>query len=238
MLSLDVVIPVYNEENKLEACIDRLWRHLHEHSSFDWRILIADNASTDRTLAIAKELAVSYDRVAWLHLDEKGRGRALRTAWTRSPADLMAYMDVDLATDLAALGPLLAPLAADEADLAIGSRLMKGSRVRRGLKREIVSRAYNFVVGLFFPSRRFRDAQTGFKAITREVARKLVPLTEDTHWFFDTELLLLAERHGYRITEIPVTWSDQPDSRVNVARDATAKIRALMRLRQRFRQAG
>jgi putative flippase GtrA len=193
------------------------------------RIVIADNASTDQTWHLAEELAAELPRVRALHLDEKGRGRALKAAWSSSTAEVVGYMDVDLSTDLRAIAPLVAPLLSGHSDLAIGTRLVKSSRVVRGPKRELISRCYNLLLrGVLSAS--FSDAQCGFKAVRRDVAERLLPLVEDGGWFFDTELLVLAEEAGLRIHEVPVDWVDDPDSRVDIVATALDDLRGVGRL--------
>jgi putative flippase GtrA len=226
---LDVVIPVYNEEVDLAPCVRRLHRHLRESFPYPFRITVADNASTDATPAVAAALSVELPGVEVLRLAEKGRGRALKCAWSASDAPVLAYMDVDLSTDLNALLPLVAPLLSGHSDLSIGSRLARGSRVVRGPKREFISRSYNRILRTAL-SARFSDAQCGFKAIRRDVAEQLLPLVEDTGWFFDTELLVLAQRAGLRIHEVPVDWIDDPDSRVDIVATAVADVRGIARL--------
>jgi putative flippase GtrA len=227
--ALDVVLPVHNEENDLESCVRRLHAHLTEHLPYPFRITVAENASTDATLQIARRLAAELPGVEVLVLPEPGRGRALRTAWLRSDAPVLAYMDVDLSTDLAALFPLIAPLISGHSDLAIGTRLSRSSRVVRGLKREVISRSYNLLLRRTL-STSLSDAQCGFKAIRADVAARLLPLVEDTGWFFDTELLVLAERAGLRIHEVPVDWIDDPDSRVDIVATARADLAGIARL--------
>lgn len=227
---VDVVVPVYNEERDLGPSVGRLHRFLHSGFPVPATITIADNASVDGTLAIAEQLARELPDVRVVHLDAKGRGRALRAAWLSSAADVVAYMDVDLSTDLAALHPLVAPLLAGESDVAIGSRLARGARTTRGPKRELISRGYMVVLRLMLDVR-FSDAQCGFKALRSEVARQLVPQIEDQTWFFDTELLVLAQRAGLRVHEVPVTWTDDPDSRVDIIRTAIDDLRGVARLR-------
>ncbi|MEU4652150.1 bifunctional glycosyltransferase family 2/GtrA family protein [Nocardia fluminea] len=226
---LDVVIPVYNEEVDLGLCVRRLHAYLRAGFPFTARITIADNASTDATLAVAELLAAELDGVEVLHLDAKGRGRALRTAWEASDAAVVAYMDVDLSTDLDALLPLIAALVSGHSDLAIGTRLDASARVVRGPKREIISRCYNLLLKTTLRAR-FSDAQCGFKAVRAEVARELLPLVRDGEWFFDTELLVLAERAGLRIHEVPVDWIDDPDSRVDIVDTARKDLRGIWRL--------
>jgi putative flippase GtrA len=226
---LDIVVPVHNEEVDLEPSVRRLHSHLSAQFPYLFRITIADNASTDATPQIAMRLAAELPRVSALRLAEKGRGRALRTAWSASDAEVLAYCDVDLSTDLAALLPLVAPLISGHSDLAIGTRLGRGARVVRGAKREFISRSYNLLLRGTLGAG-FSDAQCGFKAVRADVARRLLPLVEDTGWFFDTELLVLAERSGLRIHEVPVDWVDDPDSRVDVVATAVADLKGIARL--------
>jgi putative flippase GtrA len=230
---IDIVIPVYNEDSDLEPSVRRLHTFLSSGFPFTFRITIADNASTDDTWRVACDLAGELPGVHAFHLDEKGRGRALRAAWTASGARVVAYMDVDLSTDLAALLPLVAPLLSGHSDVAIGSRLARSSRVVRGAKREVISRCYNLILRTTLHAR-FSDAQCGFKAVRAEAARELLPLVEDTGWFFDTELLVLAERAGLRIHEVPVDWVDDPDSRVDIVATAAADLRGVARLLRAF----
>ena len=226
---LDVVVPVYNEETDLEPCVRRLHAYLEAYFPYRFRITIADNASTDATPEVARRLAEELSPVTAVRLAEKGRGRALKHVWTRSDAAVLAYLDVDLSTDLGALLPLVAPLLSGHSDLAIGSRLARGSRVVRGAKREFISRGYNLILRGTLAAR-FSDAQCGFKAIRADVAGRLLPLVDDTGWFFDTELLVLAERSGLRIHEVPVDWVDDPDSRVDIVATAVADLKGIARL--------
>jgi len=229
VLQVDIVVPVRNEERDLAPSVRRLVGYLREGFPFSARVTIADNGSTDGTWAIASRLAREYDEVRAVHMEEPGRGRALRAIWSQSDAEVLAYMDVDLSTDLNALLPLVAPLLSGHSDLAIGTRLARGSRVIRGPKRELISRCYNMLLHACMGAR-FSDAQCGFKAIRREQAQALLPLTQDTGWFFDTELLVLAERAGLRIHEIPVDWIDDLDSRVDIVATALADLRGMVRL--------
>ena len=226
---VDIVVPVRNEERDLAPSVRRLVAYLRESFPFRARITIADNGSTDATWVIADRLARELPEVRAVHMDLPGRGRALRAIWSQSEAEVLAYMDVDLSTDLNALLPLVAPLLSGHSDLAIGTRLARGSRVIRGPKRELISRGYNLLLRTLMGAR-FSDAQCGFKAIRRDQARALLPLTSDTGWFFDTELLVLAERAGLRIHEVPVDWIDDLDSRVDIIATALADLRGMVRL--------
>ncbi|MCV7355972.1 bifunctional glycosyltransferase family 2/GtrA family protein [Mycolicibacterium fluoranthenivorans] len=230
---VDVVVPVYNEQAALANSVRRLHRHLRENFPYPVRITIADNASIDDTPRIAAELAAELDEVRVVRLEQKGRGRALHQVWSQSDSPVLAYMDVDLSTDLAALAPLVAPLISGHSDLAIGTRLARNARVVRGPKREIISRCYNLILKSTLAAG-FSDAQCGFKAIRADVARELLPYVEDTGWFFDTELLVLAERTGLRIHEVPVDWVDDPDSRVDIIATATADLKGVGRLLRGF----
>ncbi len=233
-MRVDAVIPVYNEERDLEGSVSKLRAFLLEQGQhWRWRIVVADNASTDHTLTIAQELAARWPgQVGVVHLDQKGRGRALRRAWTESDADVVCYMDVDLSTDLRFLLPLVEALTSGY-DIAFGSRLKPGAQVRRGLKREIISRCYNAIIKLFF-WHHFWDAQCGFKGMTRRAVQDILPLVKDQAWFFDTEMLLIAEKNGYRLKEIPVAWADDPDSRVKIVKTAWEDLKGLWRLRWNF----
>jgi len=226
---VELVIPVRDEERELARSVRRLDAYLHDRFPFAARITIADNGSTDRTWPEAQALASDLDLVRAVRLDRPGRGGALRSIWSQSDAAVLGYMDVDLSTDLNALLPLLAPLLSGHSDVAIGTRLAAGARVVRGPRREIISRCYNLLLHASLGTR-FSDAQCGFKAIRADIARVLLPLTADAGWFFDTELLVLAERAGLRIHEVPVDWIDDADSRVNVLATAAADLRGIARL--------
>jgi glycosyltransferase involved in cell wall biosynthesis len=226
---VDIVVPVYNEAAALEGSIHRLHQYLTKRFPMSWAITIAENGSTDDTWAIARQLSDTIDGVDAIHLDPKGRGLALRTAWSASTSPVVAYMDADLSTNLNALLPLVAPLISDHSDLAIGTRLARGSRVVRSPKREVISRGYNLLLKAALHNG-FSDAQCGFKAVRTDVARRLLPLVQDNDWFFDTELLVTAERCGLRIHEVPVDWIDDPDSRVDVVRTARGDLRGVVRM--------
>jgi glycosyltransferase involved in cell wall biosynthesis len=227
--TVDIVIPVYNEQRALPGCVRVLHEFLAAQFPFSWTIVVVDNASTDGTLDVARELAAELDRVEVRHLDRKGRGLALRETWRASTADVVVYMDVDLSTGLDALLPLVAPLVNGHSDIAIGSRLAPGARTVRGPRREFISRCYNGLIRLTHGAR-FSDAQCGFKAARSEVIRPLLAHVADDAWFFDTELLLLAEHNGLRVHEVPVDWVEDTDSRVDVTSTALADIRGLIRV--------
>lgn len=228
--SLEVVVPVLNEARALPISIPRICDFADERlPGWRVRVLIADNGSTDATPTVAQELADRFEQVCVTRLHERGRGRALRTAWLASDADVLAYMDVDLSADLGALPDLLACIDGG-CDIAIGSRHAPGADIVRSLPRDVVSRAYNRVVQAMFRVG-FSDAQCGFKAISAPAARALVPLVRDEGWFFDSELLILAEALGYRIGEVGLRWVEDTDSRVHIVSTALADLRGLGRLR-------
>ena len=228
--SVDIVIPVLNEEKALPGSIACLHGFLSENVASPWRIVIADNGSTDTTPHVSDTLAEQYEEVSYLRIEQRGRGRALRKAWLESDADIVSYMDVDLSTNLQAF-PLLLQALQDGHDIAIGARLIPGAEVHlRSLKREFISRSYNLLIKLMFATR-FHDAQCGFKAVTKAAAATLVPHVVDQGWFFDSELLVLAEKRGFRIKEIPVSWTDDPDTRVKVVGTAWGDFKGLLRLR-------
>jgi len=231
--TLDIIIPCLNEERQLPVALEELSAFLKQHlKDYRWRIVVADNGSSDRTNDIAIERSVQDpEHFEAIHLKERGRGRALKAAWMRSQADVVAYMDVDLSTDLAALPQLVEAVTTGGHHIAIGSRLARGAQVvGRPLKREITSRGYMMLLHAFF-NVHFTDAQCGFKALKRSAADKIVPLVQDTGWFFDTEMLLIAERNGYLVKDVPVQWRDDPDTRVQVVKTAIQDLRGIWRLR-------
>lgn len=229
MTTVAVVIPVYNEEKALFDSITKLHEFLSQNLKHQWHIVIADNASTDKTWEVAQSLAQKYSEVIPFHIDEKGRGRALRKVWLESTADIVSYMDVDLSTGLEAF-PKLVQAIIDGSDIAIGSRLKRGAKTTRGPKREFTSRCYNLLIRVMFLTT-LSDAQCGFKAISKDCAQKIVPFIQNNEWFFDTELLLLSIKNGYKIEEIPVTWIDDPGTTVHIRKTAIEDLKGLMRIR-------
>ncbi len=227
-LDLEIVVPVHNEERTLAPSIRELHSFLSTTMPYTWRILIADNASSDATPEIAQSLT-TLGRVGVLRLEQKGRGRALRAAWSQSNARVVAYMDVDLSTDLRALLPLVSPLLCGHSQMAIGTRLAPGSRVTRGPKREFISRAYNRLLRVALRAS-FSDAQCGFKAVRADVLAELLGAVRDQNWFFDTELLFIAQRRGMRIHEVAVDWIEDPDSSVDLLPTALDDLRGVARL--------
>jgi SAM-dependent methyltransferase len=227
--SVDIAIPVLNEERALESSLSTLASYLSAECPYDWSITVVDNGSTDETWSIANSFASSNPRTRTIRLDRRGRGGALKAAWSTSTADIVAYMDVDLSTGLESLPALLDPLARGDAEVSIGSRLAVGAKIQRGVQREVISRIYN-VIARGFLRYGVRDAQCGFKAVRASVARDLIPHIEDDGWFFDTELLVLAFREGMRISEVPVTWLEDNDSRVRIASTAIEDLRGIWRL--------
>jgi glycosyltransferase involved in cell wall biosynthesis len=231
MATVDLVIPCYNEEHVLAGSVERVLAFCDAHPEHQWRVVVANNASTDGTLDVARRLENQHPgRVVALHIPVKGRGIALRVAWLTSPADVCAYMDVDLSTDIAHIPALVDPLAANEADLSYGSRLHRDSVTQRSAKREFISRSYVFILRTL-AGLKVSDAQCGFKAIRRDAAHALVPLVKDTRWFFDSELLLIAQKNGYRLREVPVRWDEDPDTRVRIVETALEDLRGIWRLR-------
>ncbi len=230
--TLDVVIPVLNEERALADSVNALAAFLSNNlNDYEWAVVVADNGSTDATPSICQSLSEQDSRVRHVRLEQRGRGRALKRAWAESNADIVAYMDVDLSTDLSALPQTIAAVDDEGYDIAIGSRLKRGAQViGRSFKRELISRSYSLIFRAMFLAG-FQDAQCGFKAVSRRAADDVAPLVVDNGWFFDTEMLLIAEKNGYRIKEIPVKWTDDPDSRVKIISTAWEDIKGLLRLR-------
>lgn len=235
-MKLLVTIPVYNEERALPMSIPALHAFLDERMpEYDWRIEIADNASIDATPEVSRKLTDLFPRVRYLRLEQKGRGRALKRSWDASDEDICSYMDVDLSTNLESFPPMIDALAHRGYDIGTGSRLMKGANTERSFKREFISRTYNIMVKLMFFTR-FSDAQCGFKAVTRQVIDTLLPKIEDNVWFFDSELLIIGEKCGFRIFDVPVKWIEDLDTRVKIFRTAMDDIKGLIRVRRKFWQ--
>jgi glycosyltransferase involved in cell wall biosynthesis len=260
--SVQITLPVLNEEIQLAQSVERLRAFLGAQPGYQWEIQIVDNGSTDRTWALAQSLATDTSesatpanqaaagigaqapcsawsavnrstgvRVGCMRLAQPGRGRALKASWSASQADVVAYMDIDLSTDLVHLPALVEAVTRGGNDLAVGSRLAPGAQVIRSRQRELLSRVYNRLVHAAL-GLRVHDAQCGFKAMSRTAARALLPEVEDPGWFFDTELLVLAQRRGLRIAEIPVRWVEDSDSRVRLLSTIVGDLRGIWRLRQ------
>ena len=229
-LSVDIVIPVYNEDKELFNNVKTLVAYLRFNlTDFIWHITIVDNASTDSTYEVGKTLSKIHSQVSVVHLDQKGRGRAVKYVWQQGHADICAYMDVDLSTDLKHVPPLIRSLTRGY-DIAIGTRNSSRSRVYgRSALRTITSKVYIMMIKLLFWVH-FSDAQCGFKAVTRNIATTIIPKIQDNEWFFDTELLVVAEKTGYRIYEEPVTWIDNLGSTVRVMKTAQGDIAGLWRI--------
>jgi glycosyltransferase involved in cell wall biosynthesis len=234
LATVEVVIPVLNEERALPPCVEKLSAFLASSlAEHDWKIVIADNGSTDRTLEVCEQLAAERPNdVGYVHLDVRGRGRALRKAWLESEADVVSYMDVDLSTGLDALPDMVSAIVDNGVHVAFGSRLKRGAKTKRSVKREVISRAYNMIIKATMWTR-FQDAQCGFKALSRGAAQALIPKVVNNHWFFDTELLVIAEKSGFRMLEVPVTWDEDADTRVKIIKTAAEDLRGLARLRFR-----
>ena len=232
-MRLNIVIPVFNEEHQLHGNMVRLHQFLKTmQNGMTWELVIANNGSTDRTLEVATNFSRTHEHVRVIHIVEKGRGRALKEVWMKSDADILSYMDADLSSDLGAFPELIEAVANGRFDVATGSRLLKPELTTRSMKREIASRCYNRLARTMLRTQ-FSDAQCGFKAITREAAQHLLPLVKDTGWFFDTELLFLAVRSGYRIWDMPVRWLEGSKSSVRLFPTVIEDLKGLWRLRKK-----
>lgn len=229
--SVEITVPVYNEEKELEENIQKLSDFCEKNlSKYEWRITIADNASNDNTPIIASTLAKKNPKINLFRLEEKGRGRAVKRAWSESTSDFCAYMDLDLSTDLKHLPKLINALE-NGYDIAIGSRLAKGADVEgRTILRELTSRTLNFFFIQMWFRTHFTDAQCGFKAVTRRVVDELIPKIKDNDWFFDGELLIVGEKSGYKIYEEPVHWVDNPGSTVRLISTIWGDLKVMWRL--------
>jgi glycosyltransferase involved in cell wall biosynthesis len=230
---VDLIVPTLNEVHVLRASIERIRQYMQDEFPYPARVVVADNGSTDGTGDLAEQLAQEYEDVGVVRLNARGRGRALRQAWSETEAEIVAYTDVDISTELPALERLCRAIWEDGYDMAVGSRLMRESQTTRGLKREAISRIYNLLIKVVLWTN-FSDAQCGCKAVSRRVVKDLMPLVQDEEWFFDTELLVRGEKGGYRIKDIPVTWVDDDDSRVKIVSTAWKDIQGVLRLRRQL----
>lgn len=230
--TVDIVIPVLNEEESLPICVQKLLSYTNKFKQYSWKIVIADNGSEDLTGQIAKKLAKTYSNVSYFHIKEKGRGRALKLSWGESTSEVMVYMDVDLSTNLDALIPLVDAIVIENFDICVGTRLSKNSKViGRKIIREIMSRGYNFLINCFFPVKGFSDAQCGFKGISKKLGYNILPYIKDNEWFFDTELLLSCRHYSIPVKEIGVIWVDDPNTRVKILPTVWKDFKGLIRLR-------
>lgn len=229
MKKISIVLPVFNEEKVIEQNVDEIRNFLIQNLEHDFEIIIVDNGSKDSTLDKIKKICNRYSYVNYIHIDERGRGRALRKAWSENSSDIVSYMDIDLSTSLNAF-PRLIKAIEDCYDIAIGSRFVKGSNIKRSFMRGFLSRGYNLLLKLFFNTS-FSDAQCGFKAIRKSVLEEILDDVKDQKWFFDTELLIKAERKGFRIKEVPVNWTESRNSKVNILKTIVDYIKSIIRLR-------
>ena len=226
-----LVIPCLNEVAQLEWSVNTCRAYLAKNFPYRWEVFVADNGSKDGTAELAERLSKQFPDVGYFTIPERGRGRALRKAWSECDADIVAYTDVDLSTELVALEKLCRAIHEQGFDIATGSRLLPESDIKRGPKREFISRCYNLLIKAVLFTH-FSDAQCGFKAVSRRVVRDVVPMIEDQAWFFDTELLVLGEKQGYRIADVPVKWVDDDDSRVKIVSTAWEDIKGVARVRK------
>lgn len=214
---LSLVLPAYNEEANLDKCttltLEALNRFLNKK---DYEIIIVEDGSTDKTPEVAKKLAGKFDRVRYLHSDERlGKGRSLTMAFREGKGRILAFVDVDLATDLGHLPELIKAVDEEGYDISIGSRLLPNSKVNRGIRRTITSKVFNKLVRLLLGSN-LRDHQCGFKAFRRDTFENLASEVKSDHLFWDSEFLVKAQNHGYRVKEIPVRWKDRGESKVSL----------------------
>ena len=233
-MNIEITIPVLNEEATLRQNVEKVLSFLATQPAplRDAKLVIADNGSTDQTRTIAESLQSTSPNIRYIRLDQRGVGLALKTSWSRSTADIVGYFDLDLATDLNHMTEVLQAFQ-QGADIVYGTRLHKRSRViGRTLKREITSRAFNTILKVYLGAK-FSDGMCGFKFLRREI---LPGLRENgavsDGWFFSTELLYVGQKMGYSLYELPVVWTDDPDSRVNISRLSAQYLKAMQVLKR------
>ncbi|MBD3359736.1 MAG: glycosyltransferase [Candidatus Buchananbacteria bacterium] len=228
-----LALPVYNEEKVLEKSVLKLYNYFKNNIKDDWQIVIVNNASIDKTKKVADSLAQKFLKVDSLNLEDKGRGNALKNVWQKYEADIYAYCDIDLATDIFAFKKLFNSIINGSANIAIGARYIKGSQTKRTLNRLIYSKVYIFLVRLFFPTK-IKDFQCGFKAVDKKTVSEILPLVKDKEWFFDTELLLIAEKNDFKIKEIAVQWKENPETKVKFIRTIYDYIENLIKFKKYY----
>ncbi len=225
---LSIILPAYNEAKRIESAVERIMEFMNSNFQ-DFEIIIAEDGSTDGTDKVAEKLAEKYGFVRHLHSDERlGRGKALNNAIKRSEYEFVIYMDVDLSTDLKHVNDIYEALKAGY-DIAVGSRLLKSSRAKRPFTRDLSSRVYNFLVRALLKSG-IHDHQCGFKGFRKSRIADILDSIADNHWFWDTELLVLAQRKGLKIKEIPVTWEHGGESKVSILNDSIYMLRNIFRI--------
>ncbi len=234
MANVTIVLPVYNEEDKLERNTLKLLEFCKKNIRHPFEIVIADNNSKDKTREIAEKLSKKHKQINYLYINRKGRGIALKTAWKEYKADVNIYMDIDLATDLSALPRLIDEVVKGN-NVVVGSRYLRNSKIKRTPFRMLISKVYNLMVRAMFKTR-IKDMQCGFKAVDKKTVDNVIPRTEDTQFFFDTELILTAEAMHYKVKEIPVKWKEGKDTKVDFVRTITNYIKSLIKLRRRLKK--
>jgi len=229
IVQVSIVFPAYNEVNYLYPAVEKTVQTLNE-LKYSYEIIIAEDGSTDGTAERSEELAKKFSYVKHIHCEKRlGRGTALKNALMQCRGEVLVYMDLDLATDLKSLKPLVDAVTLEGYDLSTGSRMLPESKVERSLRRSISSKSYNFLVRHMLGSQ-VKDHQCGFKAFKREPLLKLLDEVEATHWFWDTEIIVRAYRHDYRVKEIPVEWKSGEDTKVNLFKDSSSMFWQIMKL--------
>jgi glycosyltransferase involved in cell wall biosynthesis len=231
-----IVIPVLNEEKILKENVLKIFNFCQKNLTINWQIVIVDNRSTDQTVVIAKDLGRRYQQIEYLYVDKVGKGVAIRTGWQKYSADIYCFMDADLATDLSALVTLISSFK-EGYDMVIGSRFLAQSQVSRSLIRKMFSFGYHLVARILL-NLKIKDLPCGFKAINSRIKENVLPKVKDEAWFFDSELVIVAEKQGYRIKEIPIIWQEprkgRGESRVKTLSLSLAYFKQLLALKKRL----
>jgi len=239
-MNILVVLPARNEELIIRDNVLRLYEYMQgAFPNDDWKIVVSDNNSSDRTAEIVKELAEKHARIEYLLVTVVGKGAAVKNAWEKYSSDVYMFMDSDLATDIHGIPMLVEPLRLETSDIACGSRFLRESAVERSLIRRVTSFGYRLVVKLLL-SIKVRDLPCGFKAINEKAKKALLSKIESDGWFFDSELIILGEKLGLRVQEIPVRWREPIEtgrkSKVKIISLSIEYVKEVVKIRKRLQK--
>jgi len=235
-MNISIAVPTFNEEKIIEQRINQLFDFCENNlKKYKWRIIVADNGSTDRTIKIIRKQKQKYSKLEYFHLKKLGKGLAIKKAWQDYLADVNIFMDADLATELKFTIPLINGITEEKYDLTIGSRYHKQSKCKRSLIRSMCSKFYNFILKIFF-NIKLTDTHCGFKALSKSAVQRIIPKIKNNGLFFDTELLVLARYYNLKIKEMPVNWEDKNErkTKIKIIKTGLKYLKEIIKLKYRL----